>query len=122
MKKRDLWAAALLMALALILGLGLFRGRAVETGSWGLSLRTEGTAPVGNASPKALAEYGGAYLGFTYLSGWMISGGRYMLSCVPLFVLLGKMKPGTGKRFLFLIFSFLFFAYSLFYLHGFAIM
>lgn len=66
--------------------------------------------------------YGGVYLGFTYLSGWMISGGRYGLGCVPIFIILSKIKDGSVRRFLFLLMGMLFFVYSLFYLQGFAIM
>ena len=66
--------------------------------------------------------YGGVYLGFTFLSGWMISGGRYMMSCVPLFILLAGMEEGLGKRALFAAEGMLFFAYSLFFLMGHAIM
>ena len=36
---------------------------AVPTGSWGLSFRTEGKAPVGNASAEALRRYDAVYLG-----------------------------------------------------------
>ncbi len=66
--------------------------------------------------------YGGVYLGFTYLSGWMISGGRYMLCCVPLFIILGKLKDGLARRFLLLATGLLFFLYSELFLRGYAIM
>ena len=66
--------------------------------------------------------YGGVYLGFTYLSGWMISGGRYMFGCVPIFIVLAKLRDGVGKRLLLLAAGMLFFAYSLFYLMGYSIM
>ena len=66
--------------------------------------------------------YGAVYLGFTYLSGWMISGGRYMLCCVPLFIILAKMKEGVPKRLLFAGSAFLFFIYNLAYMSGVAIM
>lgn len=66
--------------------------------------------------------YGGVYLGFTYLSGWMISGGRYMLGCVPIFIVLAKVKSEFVRRMIFFAGSILFFAYSLFYLMGYAIM
>lgn len=66
--------------------------------------------------------YGGAYLGFTYLSGWMISGGRYMLCCVPLMMIWAGMKAGIFKRIFIFAMGCLFFAYSLFYLMGYAIM
>ena len=66
--------------------------------------------------------YGGVYLGFSYLSGWMISGGRYMLGCVPLFIILSKTRDGMGRRLLILGMGMLFFVYSLFFLQGYAIM
>ena len=66
--------------------------------------------------------YGCAYLGFTYLSGWMISGGRYMLCCVPLYIVLTGMKSETGKKLVLIAAGALFFSYSLFYLRAFAIM
>ena len=70
----------------------------------------------------SLLLYGGAYLGFTYLSGWMISGGRYMLCCAPLFVILAKVKSDGARRLLLMGFAFLFVTYSYFYLLGYAIM
>ena len=66
--------------------------------------------------------YGGVYLGFTFLSGWMISGGRYMLCCVPVYIVLSKLKDGLPRRFLLLCAGLLFFLYSLLYLRGYAIM
>ena len=66
--------------------------------------------------------YGGAYLGFSYLSGWMISGGRYMLGCIPVFIILAKMKNGILRLILLLLCSLLFFIYSLLYMMGYAIM
>ena len=43
---------------------GLFAaGQAIETGSWGLSFRTEGKQPVGNASKQALQSYDAVYVG-----------------------------------------------------------
>ena len=58
-----------MLALAAVLALcaalpALFQqSRAIETGSWGLSFRTEGKAPVGNASAEALRRYDAVYLG-----------------------------------------------------------
>ena len=64
MKKRTvLLLAALLFCVAL--GLGLYWGRSIETGSWGLSFRQEGSAPVGNAEARQLKPYDAAYLGNT---------------------------------------------------------
>ena len=65
MRKRDwmILGLALLLALA---GTGwFFRGQALATGSWGLSFRQEGTAPIGNADAAHLARYDAAYIGNT---------------------------------------------------------
>ena len=66
--------------------------------------------------------YGGVYLGFSYLSGWMISGGRYMLCCIPVYIILSKLKDGFIRRFLLLAAGMLFTLYSFLYLRGYAIM
>ena len=41
-----------------------------------------------------------AYLIFTYFSGWMISGGRYMLGCVPLFLIAADIKSARAGQLL----------------------
>lgn len=66
--------------------------------------------------------YGGVYLGFSYLSGWMISGGRYMLCCVPLYLILCREDRPMVRRLLLFVSAMLFFAYSLFFIQGYAIM
>ena len=43
----------------------MYTGRAVLTGSWGLSFRQEGLPPVGNAGAPQLARYDAAYIGDT---------------------------------------------------------
>lgn len=65
MRKRDLGilAAALLLAVGGVLC--FFRGQVLQTGSWGLSFRQEGAAPVGNADAAHLKKYDAAYLGNT---------------------------------------------------------
>lgn len=73
-------------------------------------------------APMGDLLYGGAYLGFTYLSGWMISGGRYLLGCIPLFMLLSKIRQEWIRRMILLLSGMLFFAYGLFYMMGYAIM
>ena len=65
MRKRDLIIAAGALAAALLLSVRIFMGGALETGSWGLSFRTEQTPPVAPASPAQLAQYDAAYLGDT---------------------------------------------------------
>ena len=72
--------------------------------------------------PLPMLAYGGAYLGFTYLSGWMISGGRYMLCCMPFFASLSLIR-GRGARFALLTVSALLFAvFNVAFLLGYAIM
>ena len=56
-------ALAAVLAFCAVLPLLFQQSRAIETGSWGLSFRTEGKAPVGNASADALWRYDAVYLG-----------------------------------------------------------
>ena len=65
MRKRDLILVAGAILVAAILTLSLFGGRVLETGSWGLSFREEGSAPVGNAGIGQLKKYDAAYIGNT---------------------------------------------------------
>lgn len=65
MRKRDLILILIALAAALSLGISVMRSNVLETGSWGLSFRTEGTAPNGPASASQLAKYDAAYLGDT---------------------------------------------------------
>ena len=65
MQKRDIIIIVTALVLALVLSVGLIMGQTLETASWGLSFRTEGSAPVGNASAAQLAKYDAAYLGDT---------------------------------------------------------
>lgn len=77
---------------------------------------------VKNRLPTSVILYGGAYLGFTFLSGWMISGGRYMLSCVPVYLCLSSVKSGTARRLLLLLFALTHVIYSLLFYMSYAIM
>ena len=63
MSKRDLWILGGAFALALVLGIGVMMSSTLETGSWGLSFRQEGAAPMGNAGKDQLKEYDAAYIG-----------------------------------------------------------
>ncbi len=65
MRKRDwiiIWAAVL-GAIALVVS--VFSRQVLETGSWGLSFRTEGAAPIGPAGTEQLKKYDAAYIGDT---------------------------------------------------------
>ena len=65
MGKKDLWIICGALAAAVILVIVQFAGTSVETGSWGLSFRSEGQPPSGPASVQQLAQYDGVYLGDT---------------------------------------------------------
>ena len=63
MRKRDLWIIGLVILLTIALVIGIFGSRSISTGAWGLSFRTEGAPPVGNAGSAQLQQYDGAFLG-----------------------------------------------------------
>ena len=65
MRKRDLMILLLALAVAITVAVGVFSGSALETGSWGLSFRQEGAAPIGNAGVDQLKRYDAAYIGDT---------------------------------------------------------
>ena len=65
MRKRDLLILLLALVIAGTVAIGIFRGSAMETGSWGLSFRQEGAAPLGSAGVEALKNYDAVYLGNT---------------------------------------------------------
>ena len=48
---------------AVFIGVGVFFGSALQTGSWGLSFRQEGAPPLGNAGGDQLSQLDAAYLG-----------------------------------------------------------
>ena len=63
MRKRDLWILAGAIVTALAIGILVFAGSSLETGSWGLSFRQEGAAPIGNAGADQLKQYDAVYMG-----------------------------------------------------------
>ena len=65
MRKKDLWILAVVVLLGVTLGVLQFRSEILPTGSWGLSFRTEGQPPVGNAGIQDLEKYDAAYIGNT---------------------------------------------------------
>ena len=65
MRKRDLLILLLAFAIAITVAITVFSGSALETGSWGLSFRTEGAPPIGNAGQDQLKRYDAAYIGNT---------------------------------------------------------
>ena len=65
MRKRDLILLCGAIAVAAVLGFSVLRGSVMETGSWGLSFRQEGAAPIGTAGQDQLKQYDAVYLGDT---------------------------------------------------------
>ena len=65
MRKRDLILLFLALAVAGAAALWIFGSSAMPTGSWGLSFRQEGAAPIGNAGVDQLTQYDAAYIGNT---------------------------------------------------------
>ena len=65
MRKRDLILLFLALAVAAGAALWIFCSSAMPTGSWGLSFRQEGAAPIGNAGVDQLKQYDAAYIGNT---------------------------------------------------------
>ena len=65
MRKRDLWILLVVLLLGVATGVRMVLLDTVAAGSWGLSFRKEGEAPIGPASGVQLAAFDGAYLGDT---------------------------------------------------------
>ncbi len=65
MRKRDIILLLCALGAALALTFFIMTGPAVQTGSWGLSFRTEGQPPVAPASQDILNKYNAKYLGDT---------------------------------------------------------
>jgi peptidoglycan-N-acetylmuramic acid deacetylase len=63
MRKRDMMILWIAILAAIALAVSIFSRQALETGSWGLSFRTEGAPPVGNAGSAQLQQYDAVYLG-----------------------------------------------------------
>ncbi len=63
MKKREFWILAAVLAIAVAMGFGIYWGRSIPTGSWGLSFQQEGAAPIANATREKLMPLDAAYLG-----------------------------------------------------------
>ena len=64
-RKRDILILLAAAAAAAAVALTVFAGSSLPAGSWGLSFRQEGAAPIGNAGVDQLKRYDAAYLGDT---------------------------------------------------------
>ena len=65
MRKRDLILLVAALAAAVTVAVSVFHSSAMPTGSWGLSFRQEGAAPIGSAGVDELRNYRAVYLGDT---------------------------------------------------------
>ena len=65
MRKRDIVMILAAIGVAMGVAIGIYFSNTLETGSWGLSFRQEGAAPIGNAGADQLKKYDAAYLGDT---------------------------------------------------------
>ena len=63
MRKRDMMILWIVILAAIALAVSIFSRQVIETGSWGLSFRTEGAPPGGNVGSAQLEKYGAVYLG-----------------------------------------------------------
>lgn len=66
--------------------------------------------------------YAGAYLFVSFLHGWLISGPRYVMGCIPLYFIYGRIENKYVKMVILSIMSTLYFYYSFLFLQGQAIM
>jgi peptidoglycan-N-acetylmuramic acid deacetylase len=64
-RKRDLFILAGAVCVAVGVAAMVFAGSVMPTGSWGLSFRSEGSAPIGNAGADQLRQFDTVYLGDT---------------------------------------------------------
>ena len=65
MQKRDIFIIIGAVILAIVLSSLVLIRNSIPTASWGLSFRSEGAAPIGNASAAQLAQFDAAYMGDT---------------------------------------------------------
>ena len=63
MQKRDLIIILSALLMAAVMGIFVITSGAIETGSWGLSFPSEGSAPHGPATVQQLKKYDAVYLG-----------------------------------------------------------
>ncbi len=71
---------------------------------------------------SSVIVYGGIYTCFCYLSGWLISGARYMLGCVPLFIVYAAIENKMARKIILAINAALCMLYTILFLQGQAIM
>lgn len=70
----------------------------------------------------SMIVYGGIYTCFCYLAGWLISGPRYMMGCVPLFIIYAAVDKERIRYMILGISAVLCMVYTILYIQGQAIM
>lgn len=75
-----------------------------------------------SVAPVHVLLYGGAYLGISYLSSWLISGPRYQFGCLPLFLLLARPTSRMWQILIPIVSAMLLFCYAVYYMQGQSIM
>ena len=65
MRKRDIYILLGALLIALVMTVGIIHADVLATGSWGLSFRQEGAAPIGSAGRDVLESLDAAYIGDT---------------------------------------------------------
>ena len=71
---------------------------------------------------SCMIVYGGIYTCFCYLSGWLISGARYMLGCIPLLIVYAAIDNKAARKGILLLSTALCMLYTILFLQGQAIM
>lgn len=71
---------------------------------------------------SSMIVYGGVYTCFCYLSGWLISGARYMLGCIPLFIIFTAIDNRLTRKIILTVSAALCMLYTILFLQGQAIM
>ncbi|MBQ7859389.1 MAG: hypothetical protein IJ347_04565 [Faecalibacterium sp.] len=75
-----------------------------------------------HGAPVWLLIYGGGYIGFSYLSGWLISGSRYVFGCAALYPVVGCIKNKAARYAVLAAETIFLLLYSVYYMQGQAIM
>lgn len=66
--------------------------------------------------------YGGVYMAATYIHGWLISGGRYMAMCMPMFIILAAVDNVKVRNIILAFFGLMYIVLAALWLKGYAIM
>ena len=71
---------------------------------------------------NSLLIYGTAYLGMCYTTSWMISGGRYLLGCIPVYLCIGRIQKRYWRALILIVEFALFLLFYYYFMQGQSIM